>query len=225
MDWVRLPSERINNGWLKDLRWERGRGADNVSALMVLIAIAHLADQDTGQAFATYEAIAKATHLSRAKISAGLDVLERQDVIARNVDGRSTYQLIDFDLGGGWSKLPAKRMYTSGITALKDFTLRRSAELNAMKLYLLFVARRDNGSNLTNISYDKITAYSGIDRSKIKQALSVLVLAGLVHVERMPSDISDYGVSNAYRLSHLNPHTHMGTRGRAMIEVARNDIF
>ena len=223
LDWVRLPSEWINNEGLKQLRWDRGLGADNIAALMLLIAIAHRAEQETGGSHATYDDLAQATHLSRAKISAGLDVLEAIGVLSRQPEGRSSYQLVDFNLSGGWAKLPARKLYglakTSGIDAFREFTLRRPAELNALKLYLLFAARRGTDTNLANISFDKITAYSGVDRPRIKQALSVLAVAGLVHVERIPSELSEYGVSNAYRLTHLDPHAHMGTRGRDLSQV------
>ncbi len=57
--------------------------------------------------------------------------------------------------------------------------------------------------------------YSEVRHSRIKSALTVLGANGLIHVERMPSSESDYGVSNAYRLSHLESHNHMGTRGRS----------
>jgi hypothetical protein len=116
----------------------------------------------------------------------------------------------------GWCKLPAKRLYSGErIEAFDAFRLRVIAELDAMKLYLLFAARRDNESNLANISYDKITEFSGVERSRLKKAISVLAALGLVYVEHRTSTTNDYGVANAYRLAHLDPYVHMGTRGRS----------
>lgn len=216
-EWVRVPTDWIDEGGLKRLLWIQGEGSDNVAALMSLTVIAHHADENTGLARITYEEMCGFTGLSRAKMSGGLGVLERHNVITRNVAGRSTYLLTRYKREGGWGKLPAKGLYSCGIiAAFEEFTLRRSAELNALKLYYLFVQRRDNKTNMANISYEKIHEYIGVDRNKIKQGLSLLAALGLVHIEHVPSEQSKYGISNAYRLAHLSPFTHMGTRGRGM---------
>ena len=56
---------------------------------------------------------------------------------------------------GGWAKLPYKSMYSaSTIAAFTDFQLRRVAELDALKLFFLFVARRDRENNVANIGYE-----------------------------------------------------------------------
>jgi hypothetical protein len=215
-EWVRLPTRWIQDGGLKAFRWEPGIGANNISALMCLIAIAHRADE-TGTATITYDTLTAATQLSRAKVAAGLDVLEEYELIERWSGGRSRYVLSDFDLTRDWAKLPARKLYSGDvIAAFSDFKLRSIAELNALKLYLLFVTRRGNDTNLANISYDKITAYSGVDRPRIKQALTMLAATNLAHIERIASTVSAAGVSNAYRLAHLDPYAHMGTLGRNM---------
>lgn len=61
-----------------------GKGSDNVAALMVLTAIAHHADPDSGLSRLTYDQTAAITGLSRAKISGGLDLLEERGIIHRN---------------------------------------------------------------------------------------------------------------------------------------------
>ena len=38
---------------------------------------------------------------------------------------------------------------------------------------------------------------------------------GLVYVEQAPSEISEYGTSNAYRLAYIDSYVHRGTRGRS----------
>jgi DNA-binding transcriptional ArsR family regulator len=212
-EWVKLPTGWICGGGLTAFRWDPGKGSDNVAALMTLTAIAHHADAVTGLSRLTYEHMATITGLSRAKISGGLDVLAERGIIRRNDDGRSVFRLTDYDPDKGWAKLPAKRLHQSGsIHAFADFRLRRSAELNALKLYFLFVAFRDNQSNMANISYDKIEEYTSIDRARIKGGLSVLATTGLVYVEHLPK--IDGHVYNAYRLPQLDPYTHMGTTNR-----------
>jgi hypothetical protein len=66
------------------------------------------------------------------------------------------------------------------------------------------------------MSYEKIEDYAGVPRNRIKSALSFLAVNNLVHVEHVPSSTSDYGISNAYRLAHLETNRHMGNRGRRL---------
>jgi DNA-binding transcriptional ArsR family regulator len=216
-DWVRLPSKWIEEGHLADLRWksEETAGSDNVAALMVLSPIAHNAD-DEGLAKCTYDQLCLATGLSRSKVSNGLSVLQEHGVIEREPSGRSTLQLTSYNEAGGWSKLPARRLYGSSgvIIAFQDFTLRSRAELDAMKLYYLFARRRSTQTNMAHLSYDKIEEYSGIQRLRIKRALSLLATVGLVYLERIPSTLNERGTANAYRLAYLDSYNHMGTRGR-----------
>lgn len=216
-EFVKLPTEWIEQGGLKEFQWLAGAGADSIAALMVLFAIAHHADDEAGIARLTYDAIEQATHLSRAKVSSGLAVLEHRNIIDREPAGRSTYQLVDYGRVA-WGKLPAKGLYRNGgIVALSEFSLRKQVELNALKLYFLVVARRGRDTNVANISYDKITEYAGIDRAKLRSAISFAVATGLVQVEQTSSWTNQLGVSNAYRLTHMDPYFHAGTTGRRLM--------
>jgi hypothetical protein len=219
--WVRLPSAWINEGGLTKLSWKPGGyGSDNTAALMALTAIAHAADQESGVARLTYDDICASTGLSRAKLSKGLDVLKQAKVIERGPEAaRSTYQLVNYTPAQHWAKLPGKSMYSVGrIAAYADFQLRRAAELDALKLFFLFVARRGRDTNLANIGYDKIEEYAAIKRVRIKTAISFLASLSLIYVEHVPSRTNSQGVSNAYRIVGLDSYNHMGTRGRAMNE-------
>jgi hypothetical protein len=106
--WVRLPSAWIANGGLEKLSWTYGgAGSDNIAALMLLTAIAHAADQDSGIARLTYEDICAVTGLSRAKVSNGLEVLRKIEIVDRGPDAaRSTYRLMNYDPQGNWAKFP-----------------------------------------------------------------------------------------------------------------------
>jgi len=214
-EWVKLPSEWIEDGGLRQLRWRDGEGADNTAALMTLAALAHHADDESGAVRLTYDQLSECIGLSRSKLAGGLRTLQALNVISRN-GGRSLYRLNGYDPRGGWAKLPAKALYTKGrIVAFDEFKLRRPAELHALKLYFLFAARRGRNNNMANISYEKIEEYAGIERHRIKPALSILVLNSLVHVEQLRSSINEYGISNGYRLVGLDTRNHMGTRGRS----------
>jgi hypothetical protein len=215
-EWVKLPTQWIQDGGLGKFRWTKGEGSNYTAALMVLMGIAHHADTETGVTRLTYDDLEKITILSRSKISVGLKILENQEIIHRPEKRSTGITLNNYNPYQGWGKLPTKRLYRHGFISLfSDFKLRNPTELNALKIYLLLVTRRDNASNLANISYDKIEEYSAIDRSKIKSAISVLTLNGLIQVEQVPSE---YGVSNAYRLSFLDTRNHMGTQGRRLMQ-------
>ncbi|GJE02709.1 hypothetical protein [Methylobacterium isbiliense] len=226
-DWVMLPTTWIHEGGLTRLRWVSDQGADNIAALTLLMTIAHRADAEMGEAKLTHTELGTATGLSRAKIAGGLDVLTELQLLKRRPLGRSTYRLAAYDRSAGWGKLPARQLYVSGeVQAFHALTLRQAAELHALKLYLLFVALRDNGTNLATISYDKIVGYTGLERAHVKRALSLLTVLGLVHTERTASQANAYGVSNSYRLAHLDPYNHMGTRGRttAFMDFAEGEF-
>jgi hypothetical protein len=216
-DWVRLPSRWINVRGLRNLCWGvGGDGSNNTAALMALVAIAHAADQESGVAKLTYDDLCRVACLSRAKLSNGLDVLERLDVVKRAPKGRSTFKLVNFDWAGGWAMLSARSLYSSSrIAVFEDFKLRSVAELNALKLFFLFVAMRNRRTNMAHISYDKISDYSGVERTRIKTAISLLASLSLVHVERVPSQTNELGVANAYRIVGVEPRNNMATRGRS----------
>lgn len=213
--WVRFPTGWIEDGGLKQFRWEPAKGANNIAALMVLLVLGHHANE-VGISALTYDELSSATGLSRTKISAALDALERTGLIRRKGLGRSHYEIMNY-AAKPWGKLPMKGLYSgTAIPAFHDFHLRRRTELDAMKLYFLTVARRNGATNIANMKYETITHYSGIERNYIKSAASFLAALGLIHVERLPSEINSYGVSNGYRLAQLEPYAHMGTRGRGM---------
>jgi hypothetical protein len=219
-EWVRLPSKWINEFGLTNLSWKNGgEGADRVAALMVLTVIAHSADEETGVTRVTYDQFCALTGLSRAKVSKGLDVLDDIEVVQREPDdARSTFKLANYNPASGWAKFPFRSMYSSGaIAAFRDFQLRRSAELDALKLFFLLVAVRSNKANLAYIGYDKIELYAAIPRVRVKTAISFLASLSLIYVEHIPSKESEYGVANAYRIVGLSPYNHMGTRGRSLI--------
>jgi DNA-binding transcriptional ArsR family regulator len=213
-DWVRLPTNWINEKRLSDLRWGRGgSGSNNTAALMSLIAMAHAADETTGASRITYTMLGDVTGLSRAKLARGLEILREMGLIERGEE-RSRYKLADYDPNRGWAKLPAKSMYHGDtISAFEDFKLRHRAELDAMKLFLLFIARRSQSTNAANIGYTAIEEYSGIERGRIKTGISLLTSLMLIQVDQVPR-FNEPGVSHAYRMVGIEPYHHMGTRGR-----------
>ena len=216
--WVRLPSSWIDTMGLCALKWTRENGSSNTAALMVLMVLAHHANDVMGTIDLTYDKLQLATTLSRSKISKALSILQDMQLITRFKDKQSTYRLSNYQSPekGGWAKLPAKRLYdVSGrITMFQEFHLRSRAELDALKLYYLFVGRRSSDTNTARISYDKIAGYTGIDRSYIRRGISLLIEHQMIQTEQHPSIINEHAISNAYRISGIEPHQHQGTTGR-----------
>lgn len=211
---TRLPSAWIEQGGLKSFRWADG-GSDNIAALLVLAVIGHHVDAETGTAWLTYEDLRDMASISRAKVSAALKILIARGIIEAGADGRGSYRLVNYDPAQGWAMFPSRGLYRHGVVdAFVEFRLRRRAELDAMKLYFLFVARRSRDTNMAKIGYEKIEEYSGVSRNNIRAALSVLTANGLIHIEHVASATSELGVASAYRLAHLESRRHMGTTGR-----------
>jgi hypothetical protein len=212
--WIRLPSKWIESGGLKAFRWQGGKGADDCAALMVLMAMSHVTDKDTGALEVTYSQLEEVTGLSRAKVAAGIKILTDRQLILKDPDRRSGYKLANFG-EIPWAMFPVRGHYQSGnrIEGLKTFTLRKRAELDALKLYFLIASRRDSKRNHALLSYDKISEYSGIQRNDISYAKTLLIGHRLIHVENVARG-TDPGMMQAYRLSHLDSYVHAGTSGR-----------
>jgi hypothetical protein len=218
LDWVALPTKWIEDGGLQKFRW-RAAGGQGTAALVLLVVLAHHADQDNGLVRMTYDTMSEASGLSRAMIAAALALLIKRKRIARAPEiGRSVFQLQDFDKTvQGWGKVPARGLYTGPrIPAFAALHLRSIVELDAMKIYLLFVARRNIKTNYVNLTYAGIEDYTGIARDRIRAALSLLAALYLVHIDHIKSTLTEHGMANAYRLVHLEAYKHMGTTGRAL---------
>ncbi len=212
-NWVRLPTGWIEDGGLKSFTW-RNRGIDSLAALMVLIAIAHRADQTTGEVRVTYNDLVLATGLSRTSVAAGLGKLEGRYIEKRS---QSVYSLVDFSPQGGWAVLPYERLYNprGQIAFFKELKKRKAIELNALKLYPLFVARRDRDTNQAHISYDKIEDYTGIARDDIKPAISFLLHAAMIYYEPVQSVAHSGRISHAYRIIGYDSFRNPATTGSA----------
>lgn len=213
-NFVRLPNAWIEDRGLKGFTWGKENRVEGLAALMTLMVIAQHADQETGEVKITYDKLHRATGLSRTTIAAGLGLLETRFI--ERGDRQSEFRLRDFDPFRGYALLPTKPLYNAKyqIDFFHELKLRRQVELNAIKLYLLIVSRRDRNNNLAHVTYDKIEEYSGIHHDDIKGAVSFLAGNGMIHVEHLPRQISQYGYSSAYRLVHLHTYQHMGTVGR-----------
>lgn len=223
--WVPIPTKWITDHGLKDFQWSSGgKGSDEQAALMIYIMLAHHSDA-LGMARLTYTKINHISGLSRAKVSVGIDILLGRNLIAKENE-QSVFRIQSLNMNvRGWGMLPAAKLYTvtGRLTFFKSLKLRSRAELNALKILLLFTERRDSTANIIHLSYDKINEYTGIHRSHIQDALSLLCVNGLIRVDQQRSEINQFAVSNSYRLAHIDSFKHRGTTGRAQMSEVSYD--
>ncbi|MDP4535592.1 hypothetical protein Q3O60_05285 [Alkalimonas collagenimarina] len=226
--WVKMPSDWIKDGEgtkLRSLKWQGEEKSDYIAALMLYLIFVHHANDEittqfdeVGRCSITYDALLAITGLSKAKISGGIQVLKSLELILVLQNGnRNVYVVKNYGEFSGWAKLPAKRLYSrsmSELSVFQNFKLRSKVELNALKIYLLILALRNNHSNAASVSYEKISTYTGVARNDIRKALSFLVTQGLVHVDQHSTEINEYSTSSRYRPCFIDAYKHQGTSGR-----------
>ncbi|WP_298971771.1 hypothetical protein [uncultured Roseobacter sp.] len=207
--WTKLPTGWIQHEQgLKTYKWSTKGNTDNagqIAALMLLVALAHHTNKETGLARLSYDAMLHILGISRPLVSRGLNELEARKIITRDPNQiRGTITLTNATEDSGWGKLPASGLYRDGrILAFDTFKLRNAAELDALKLYFLIVALRDNKTNRAYISYDKIREHSGLWPNQIRPAISTLAANSLVSVNHVSSTKSEYGYANEFHLPQI----------------------
>lgn len=226
--WIKLPTNWVlntDNSILKKLKWSGEDKAHNTAALMVYMAIAHNVNEtptlnrpDIGIAELSFTNLTDITSLSRASVAGAINKLIEIGLIEKyNNKKINRYRLVSFGEYSGWGKLPAKKLYDKNmerINGFKNFKLRSKIELNSMKIYYLIIALRNNNNNHSQMSYSKITEYTGIVQNDINPAISLLVTNELIRVLHIESDRHEKAISNAYRLVGLDPYNHAGTKAK-----------
>lgn len=224
-EWVKMPSKflmNIEESPFNTMTWTGTDKSNYIAALMVYIVLVHHVSDHTSRTGGTlgtvslsYDKLCALVGISRTKLSNGLKVLVNLNMIRRKVVGKTNlYTVVNYENFNGWAKLPAKGLYDknlSVVTAFTSFKLRTKIELNALKIYLVFVAFRSNRTNHTQMSYEKITEYANVQRNDIKSALSLLVANKLIQVDSVTTELNEYSTSNVYRLCHLEVYKHRGT--------------
>lgn len=218
MTWAKMPSAWIEKGRLGEISW-KDYGTEGIMALRAYIAIVQRIEvgNSTGTVKATYDELCLATNLSRTSLAKGLQHLQNLGLVQRYSGGkRSHYKLVDFNAEEGWAKLPAQTLYDGygEIPAFRTWTCRSRAELDALKAYLLIASRRDRDTNAAYITHKQFNSYAKIPKTRIRNALSMLVEWGLVFADQQKRSYPEPGFTVSYRLFGLFPHQHNGTVGR-----------
>ncbi|MGP6457473.1 winged helix-turn-helix domain-containing protein [Enterobacter ludwigii] len=197
--WFKMPSSWIRGEMLRRLKWnndELGTRAAKIAALQLYYTIAMtLEPLELPDTFgvggvhyvsaATFNRFRSLTGLSRASITAGLEILMTLALIKRHREGkRCFYEISGYVLGGGgWCKVPQRKVVgASGeVKPFHQFSLRKKIELYAMKFYLYICFARDNHTEGTYASFETINRMTGIPEKDIPSTYSFLIGIGLLN--------------------------------------------
>ncbi|MGF7001264.1 hypothetical protein [Paraburkholderia sp. GAS32] len=217
MTWARFPSAWVRFPKpcpLNILSWREHR-TQGTAALVLLVALAiklNLShrkvplEQQTESVAVTYDELQTMTGFARATISKALMLLQSMGAIKIHKVGRaSVYELTEVSVNGRYCQVPQAFLLDG-----KEAELRRLIRLpthtrtclNAMKLYMLFLAYRNHRFDTTAIGYESIMAHTGMRRADIPEAFSLLVAHELVRASDA-DDSRDHDKSKRYRVLGL----------------------
>lgn len=179
---------------LSYLRWRLHKGSAT-AAIMLLFALAIKSNLDQKKdglrsgikVVATYEQLMEYTNLSRGLIAKGLKLLRELGAITTVKDGNGcAYSLQGIDTPGQYCQLPQGYLL-DGQTVMRRLkglhtAIKNRSSLDAMKLYMLLLAFRENKWNVACISYDKIREYTGMRKEEISIAVQLLQGAQLIRL-------------------------------------------
>lgn len=195
MSFAQLPSWWLSNKgeWgdeirhtLAELHWRDHRAA-GICALLILIMLATRLNEvvraarkaglpDTDTVSVTWTELQRATGHARATVGKGIMLLESWGVIKVTKVGRANrYQLVRVHTPGDWCALPLTFPEKNG-DAVSRFHALPSTQLglNALKLYIVLLARRSTQYNTAALSFNGIIRWTGIRREDIRKAWGFL---------------------------------------------------
>ncbi|MBY7431463.1 ArsR family transcriptional regulator, partial [Escherichia ruysiae] len=163
--WAPMYSWWIQDEVIQSLNWRRnelGRPAGKTAALMIYIAITMKSSEEAGMrpVKITYSRLSEMTGVSRELVREGITILEKLEMVSVEKVGRNNiYTLINKRSKGGWCKIPVKPIMTEDgkvISPFKELRLRRKIELHAIKIFLYLASVRDNHTEFSLASYERI---------------------------------------------------------------------
>ncbi|MFQ3171365.1 MAG: hypothetical protein ACI9DG_001399 [Oleispira sp.] len=220
MEWVKLPTGWIREGGLRVITWKAHRSG-GIAALQILIALAHAgkrrdipisSEADMEAVPISYTSLSDTINVSRTLISKGKLILRQLDLISVEGAKPEKYTL-NYLYDDKWGKLPMNSLINKSykIRAFDNFKQRKKIELNALKIYLLIIAFRNDKTNYASISYPRIEELSGVDRNDIRNATSLLCSENMINISRSPAETT-YEIHNKYYLQGISNRHHLGTR-------------
>ncbi|WP_109482540.1 hypothetical protein [Paraburkholderia sp. C35] len=230
--WIRFPKAKACP--LTTLSWSAHR-TQGTAALVLLIALSIRLNQShrkvplekqTAAVAVTYDELQRLTGFARATIAKALMLLEGMDAIRISKAGRaSVYELPEVSVNGHYCQLPQGYLLDGKQDELRRLVrlpTNTRACLNAMKLYVLFLAYRNHRIDTTAIGYESIMTHTGMRRADIPEAFSLLVAHELVRASD-ESDERDYDKSKRYRVLGLG-RVNTSADGRARSVIADRSV-
>lgn len=192
--WGRFPSAWVTAGGLSQFQVQ---SKASLAALRVYLAMAcwtgrqEFSDaQGVFIAFSvTYDDLQRNSHSDRSEILPALKLLQDKGLLTFGNSGRGTRNVYEMlgEPSKGWAKVPESVLGKFESLNLKHTAVpghnRRQILLDALKLYILFLALRDKKTNRAKVSYDRICELTGIRRRGVRSALSFLASLKLIHIE------------------------------------------
>lgn len=216
---ARLPNQWIYDEGLREFSASPTRRGASGAALKVLIALLLKAENKSsaaagptqGSVSLTYEELEELTDLSRASISRGIKMLKSRQLITVVQEGRgrrNRYFITGYGAADTYGRMSVVRLYggpnTTRVRVLHELSTRNEADVNALKLYLLFCGVYDRQRAGALISYKNIAQLTGVGEGKIRRALSVLYEHDLVKVTTPDTPaVEGQNPPNLYRILGL----------------------
>ncbi|MGQ7860228.1 helix-turn-helix domain-containing protein [Pseudomonas sp. ADAK13] len=177
--------------WIRDpqiglIKFGGGKSAGlNIAALKCFLAISTSIDFHSQKAKLSISDLEALTGLSRPMVIRGLQVLVERGMV--KVDKTAhiyEYELTSTRKDEGWGKIPYERIRKQ----LPEILNRGAIPLTALKIYLLLISLRPNGSESIPINYETMLGYLGCQRAHIRPALDILYSHTLVRITLEGSD-------------------------------------
>ncbi len=214
---ARLPNAWIYDNGLSRFRTTATHRGVSGAALKLLLAIltkaenaaAARAGPNQGSASLTYGELEELTDLARSSIAAGLKRLQNLEIVRVVHEGRgrrNRYLVRDYGRDDKYGRMSLARLYggpnSHRMAFLHQLSTRNEADVNAMKLYLLFCAVYDRSRKGAMISYVSIAEMTGIGQGKIRRALSVLYEHDMVRVSSTDAlvEVEGRNLPNLYKI-------------------------
>jgi len=151
---------------------------ESLAALKLYLVLCCRADFSTGMAKVTYTELCKLGVMSRAVVARSLQRLEVAGLVKRETGALKSGSLIrleNWNDAYGWGKIPKLWLYDGNqgrMLLLREFNFTQTS-FHAIKIFIAILAFRDR-RGIATISYDRLSAYTGVPRHHIADAVTRL---------------------------------------------------
>lgn len=191
-----LPSKWIIDNGLKEFRLDsEGKIIAALKVLLTLNLVMDFHSKETSRI--SYSDIERATHLSRPMIRIGLSILIEKNLISvsckKSENKGLTYKFTTHG-SNGWARIPRDKL----IAFLKGLRNRGRNSSASLKIYLTLASLRNNQSDITNIGYEKLREYTGLQSKDIRTAIETLFEYKMISVYQELDDLTRKYKANSY---------------------------